>query len=208
MNFSLCLFYAKAPRVSQLNKVTQNKMAALKLRQALLLRKSCVGGLFQASRTASNMPAPWNYIWMPGPYPKTEEERLAAAKKYGMIPEDYRPFPDDGYGLGDYPDLGHFSGNSRSGQLWWDDEDDKRNFGAPVQYDFFYTKDVGVDTEAHKYPLPPEYAFLATLAWVGGFFFMFWILSNYPVFGPVSEKQLPTLEKNKGRKWYTFEKPE
>jgi len=35
---------------------------------------------------------------MPGPYPKTPEERAAAAKKYNMTLEDYQPFPDDGQG--------------------------------------------------------------------------------------------------------------
>ena len=57
-----------------------------------------------ARRSAGN----WNYQWMPGPYPRTKEERLAAAKKYNLEPEDYKPFPEDGYlgmGLGDYPDL-------------------------------------------------------------------------------------------------------
>ena len=50
----------------------------------------------------------WNYEWSPGPYPRTKEERLAAAKKYNLQPEDYEPFPEDGYlgmGLGDYPKL-------------------------------------------------------------------------------------------------------
>jgi hypothetical protein len=26
-------------------------------------------------------PKPWNYLWKPGPYPRTEEERIKAAKK-------------------------------------------------------------------------------------------------------------------------------
>lgn len=34
----------------------------------------------------------------PGPYPKTPEERAAAAKKYNMRVEDYEPYPDDGMG--------------------------------------------------------------------------------------------------------------
>ncbi len=50
----------------------------------------------------------WNYEWSPGPYPRTKEERLAAAKKYNLQPEDYEPYPEDGFlgmGLGDYPNL-------------------------------------------------------------------------------------------------------
>ena len=34
-----------------------------------------------------------------GPYPKTPEERAAAAKKYNMTVEDYEPYPDNGEGL-------------------------------------------------------------------------------------------------------------
>lgn len=33
---------------------------------------------------------------MPAPYPETEEERRAAAKKYGLLPEEYKPYPADG----------------------------------------------------------------------------------------------------------------
>ncbi|XP_050564030.1 NADH dehydrogenase [ubiquinone] 1 beta subcomplex subunit 8, mitochondrial-like [Cygnus atratus] len=42
---------------------------------------------------------------LPGPYPRTPEERAAAAKKYNMRVEDYQPYPDDGLGYGDYPML-------------------------------------------------------------------------------------------------------
>lgn len=40
--------------------------------------------------------ADWNKDWMPGPLPQTEEERRAAAKKYGLLPEEYKTYPDDG----------------------------------------------------------------------------------------------------------------
>lgn len=36
---------------------------------------------------------------LPGPYPKTPEERAAAAKKYNLRAEDYEPYPDNGEGL-------------------------------------------------------------------------------------------------------------
>lgn len=35
---------------------------------------------------------------LPGPYPRTPEERAAAAKKYNLRVEDYEPYPDDGTG--------------------------------------------------------------------------------------------------------------
>lgn len=42
----------------------------------------------------------WNKHWKAGPYPKTEEERIAAAKKYNLLPEEYEPYEDDGWGWG------------------------------------------------------------------------------------------------------------
>ena len=68
----------------------------LTLRQLGLLRR-CLGpgGVAKAARMSgpliqtrngsTNDPAPWNYLWAPGKYPQTEEEMVAAAKKYGMI---------------------------------------------------------------------------------------------------------------------------
>lgn len=35
---------------------------------------------------------------LPGPFPKTPEERAAAAKKYNIRVEDYEPYPDNGEG--------------------------------------------------------------------------------------------------------------
>lgn len=74
----------------------------------------------------------WNKDWKPGPYPKTEKERIAAAKKYGLRPEDYRPYPDDGLGYGDYPMLPRVSTESKDFYDNWDMPDIKRNFGEPV----------------------------------------------------------------------------
>ena len=50
-------------------------------------------------------PAPWNYMWKPGPYPEDQDARIAAAKKYGMILEDYKPYEDPDVMAGDYPCL-------------------------------------------------------------------------------------------------------
>lgn len=38
----------------------------------------------------------WNYEFKPDTWPKTEAERVAAAKKYNMLPEEYKPYPEDG----------------------------------------------------------------------------------------------------------------
>ena len=37
----------------------------------------------------------WDKDWCPGPYPETQAEREAAAKKYGMRVEDYEPYTND-----------------------------------------------------------------------------------------------------------------
>ena len=64
--------------------------------------------------------------------------------------EDYVPYPDDGNGMGDYPDLGRCSGIKRPRMMWWDDEDHKRNFGTPMQWDWHMTLEVGWDSLAYK----------------------------------------------------------
>merc|ERR1711974_79006 len=185
------------------------KMAAVgRLRSALLLRKVQKTAAFQAARAASHFPAPWNYMWMPGPCPKTEEEHVAAAKKYGMLREDYRPFPDDGNGIGDYPDMGYCSGASRPGNMWWDDEDIKINWGAPVQGDVYFTKEVGWDNCSFREKVTPELAFCVSMGWIGLFFFLVYITKDYPVFQPCTEEQTPTHNGGQYKKFYTFEKPE
>ena len=48
----------------------------------------------------------WNYDWKAGKKPKTPAEREAAAKKYGLRPEDYEVYGEDEYEpAGDYPKL-------------------------------------------------------------------------------------------------------
>lgn len=37
----------------------------------------------------------WNKDFKPDPLPKSEEERRAAAKKYGLLPEEYKTYPED-----------------------------------------------------------------------------------------------------------------
>jgi len=74
----------------------------------------------------------WNKDWKPGPYPRTPQERAAAAKKYGMRPEDYEPYPDDGMGYGDYPKLPRVATESRDANEIWDMPEIRRNFGEPV----------------------------------------------------------------------------
>jgi len=75
----------------------------------------------------------WNRDWMPGPYPKTPEERAAAAKKYNLRVEDYEPYPDDGTGFGDYPKLPLVSATARNPYEVYDIPEFKRNYNEPVR---------------------------------------------------------------------------
>ncbi|RWS26087.1 NADH dehydrogenase [ubiquinone] 1 beta subcomplex subunit 8-like protein [Leptotrombidium deliense] len=68
--------------------------------------------------------------WRPGPPPKTKEEHEAAARKYNMIPEDYKPHPED-ENWGDYPDLPWASVESRDPYEPWDYYYSRRSYGEP-----------------------------------------------------------------------------
>jgi len=84
------------------------------------------------SQSVRSYAAYWNKDWKPGPAPKNEDERRAAARKYGMIPEDYEAYPDDGTGYGDYPKLPIVSAESRDPFYNYDYDEQKRNFGEPI----------------------------------------------------------------------------
>lgn len=73
----------------------------------------------------------WNRDWKPGPYPKTEEERRAAAKKYHMLYEDYEPYPEE-EGYGDYPMFPKIHMENLSDHKVYDFPVLKRNYGDPV----------------------------------------------------------------------------
>lgn len=82
-------------------------------------------------RTASH----WNKDWKPGPYPRTQAEREAAAKRYGIPIEQYEPYPDDGMGYGDYPKLPNISVDRKDPHYPYDFPEAKRNFGDPIHVD-------------------------------------------------------------------------
>ena len=81
----------------------------------------------------------WNKDYIASPYPKTQEEREAAAKKYGIDIAEYKPIADDGTGFGDYPDLPAISGDARDPNYPWDMPEWKRNFNEPVSSNLFMT---------------------------------------------------------------------
>lgn len=77
----------------------------------------------------------WNKDFKPGPYPKTQAEREAAAKKYNLPIEEYEVYPDDGLGYGDYPKLKRQSVDLRDPFYPWDYPEHRRNFNEPIHAD-------------------------------------------------------------------------
>ena len=153
-----------------------------------------------SAKTQSRTMAYWNKDWKPGPYPRTAEERAAAAKKYGMRVEDYQPYPDDGMGYGDYPMLPRVSAESRSASELWDIPELKRNYGETMHVD------ADIITEDKWNPTTRKrISFGQMLTWLGvvwGSIWAIYLLSlPYPFFLPVKPKQFPA----DGMKHYTFE---
>ena len=75
----------------------------------------------------------WNEDWKPGKYPETEEQKIAAARRYGLLREDYEPYPDDGLGLGDYPKLPLVASDDRDPFEPFADQVQRRYFAEPVR---------------------------------------------------------------------------
>ncbi|KAE8591064.1 hypothetical protein XENTR_v10018301 [Xenopus tropicalis] len=126
---------------------------------------------------------------LPGPYPKTPEEKAAAAKKYNMRVEDYEPYPDDGMGFGDYPRLPEKSQQERDPWYSWDHPDLRRNWGEPMQWDFDMYIRNRVDTSPT--PLPWNTMCKYLFGFIGFMLFMFWVGEKYQVYPPVAPKQYP-----------------
>ncbi|XP_073441877.1 NADH dehydrogenase [ubiquinone] 1 beta subcomplex subunit 8, mitochondrial [Dendrobates tinctorius] len=150
-------------------------------------RGACAGRLLHGSsvRAASDLPK----HLLPGPYPKTEAERAAAAKKYNMILEDYKPFPDDGMGYGDYPMLPDKSQEERDPWYTWDNPISRRNWGEPMHWDFDKFIRVRVDTSPTPAPFNTMVKvlviFLVTMAG------LFYVGHVFPSYSPVAPKQYP-----------------
>ncbi|XP_034233937.1 NADH dehydrogenase [ubiquinone] 1 beta subcomplex subunit 8, mitochondrial [Thrips palmi] len=140
--------------------------------------------------------------FIPGPYPKTEKERLAAAKKYGLLPHEYKPVADDGWGKGDYPHLPDIGADSKDPNYPWDYPEFRINYGEPLHHNFeIYgedrldpAKDWGISkTDMVKY-------FVVTMALAAAIALL---ADPYPIHRPVCEKQYPLP----GKVHYSFERP-
>jgi len=164
------------------------------LSRTLCANKTAAAVSFQAVRTH------FNRDFMPGPYPKTEEERRAAAKKYGMLPEEYEPYPDDGFGFGDYPKLPDISAENKDPFYNWDFPAEKRNFGDPIHVHADGISEDRWDMNK-KFVVPYKKQMAMLFGVVGGALFIFYLTDDYKMIQTVMPKQMP----HEGGKHYTFE---
>nr|BAN20972.1 NADH-ubiquinone oxidoreductase ashi subunit [Riptortus pedestris] len=141
----------------------------------------------------------WNKDWKPKKYPQTEEERLAAAKKYGLLPQEYEPTPDDGQGSGDYPHLKEFSVEARDPFYPWDFPEYRRNFGEVLHQDAnLFTEDRYNVNMRPRYPLSLQMA--AFLGVIGVSWWLMKISKNACMY-PVAKLHLPAP----GVKHYSYD---
>ncbi|XP_066456638.1 NADH dehydrogenase [ubiquinone] 1 beta subcomplex subunit 8, mitochondrial [Eleutherodactylus coqui] len=136
-------------------------------------------------RAASDLPKDL----LPGPYPKTKAERAAAAKKYNMILEDYKPYPDNGQGYGDYPMLPDKSQEEKDPNYKWDMPIPRRNWGETMHWDFDKFMRVRVDTT----PTPEPFGNMCRVVviFMGIIFGLFYLGQAFPSFMPAAPKQYP-----------------
>ncbi|KAK2501485.1 hypothetical protein MC885_018049 [Smutsia gigantea] len=112
------------------------------------------------ARTASHI----TKDMLPGPYPRTPEERSAAAKKYNMRVEDYEPYPDDGMGI------------TLSIVMHWD-------------IDMYIRNRVDTSPTPVSWNVMCKHLF----GFVAFMVFMFWVGETYPTYQPVAEGHVSFL---------------
>merc|ERR1712168_161558 len=130
----------------------------------------------------------WNKDFKPGQTPKSEEERIKAAKKYGLHPDEYQVFPDDGINnAGDY-----------------DFPEHRRYWGEPIHKDFTMYDLTRIDTTPPRFSMTQQLVtFLSVMA---GFFAAYFYLdaAERKSHWPLLPKQMP----GDGKVHYTFEPAE
>ncbi|KAB0791647.1 hypothetical protein PPYR_03447 [Photinus pyralis] len=142
----------------------------------------------------------WNKDYAPAPFPKTQEERLAAIEKYQVMPSQYKPYEDDGSGCGDYPNLPIVSGDARDPFYPWDHPETKRNFGELIHAEEEMYAEHRYDISA-RLRVPIRLQVLQTVGVMLGLFTIYCCLENVKFFHSLAEKQYP----KPGEKHYTFE---
>ncbi|KAJ8921844.1 hypothetical protein NQ315_008476 [Exocentrus adspersus] len=140
----------------------------------------------------------WNKDYKPGPFPKTDAERIAAAEKYGLPIEEYEPYPDDGQGCGDYPKLPMISGEAKDPFYPWDNPELKRNFNEPMHAEFDLMREDRYDVSA-KLRRPMWFYWLQYLGTMSVCIGIYYLCENVKMFPAVTPRQYPN------KTHYTFE---
>lgn len=126
-----------------------------------------------------------------------------AAKKYGIIEEDYKPCGTEvrkGCNYGDYPQVELKGYDERPPHYNYDFPVLKRDFGEPMHHDQHWYEAIRCDTSPRLVtPVQHLGYFLAIM-------FVLYVTSFYgpEMRFPISERQLTT----DGKKHYTFERAE
>jgi NADH dehydrogenase (ubiquinone) 1 beta subcomplex subunit 8 len=143
----------------------------------------------------------WTRDWKPGPPPKTKEEWAAAAKKYNLIPEDYKPYPET-EGLGDYPHLQVVGQDARDPFEDFDYHYRRRNFAETLHIDYdIYTSDRHDPNEKTRIPPWKMFMmFIVSQATLVILFFAAWFF-DIRIVPNMKPKQFP----GPGKVHYTFE---
>ncbi|KAJ8933485.1 hypothetical protein NQ314_013983 [Rhamnusium bicolor] len=123
----------------------------------------------------------WNKDYKPGPFPKTEAERIAAAEKYGIPLSEYKPYPDDGNGAGTIQIY-----------LW-----------NRMHAEFDLMREDRYDVNA-KLRRPMWFQWAQFFGAMFGSFSLYYLFEQIKMFPAVLPKQYP----GDGRKHYTFEPKE
>lgn len=142
----------------------------------------------------------WNKDYIPGPLVETQKHQELVAKKYNLLPTDYKPYADDGLGYGDYPHLPDVSVESLNPYYPYDYPESKRNHGEPVhaEIDLFGEHRYGT-TEPLRFSLKDQ--FLSFALAISGSIIIYYYLDNKRMFRPVLPRQYP----GDGKIYYTFE---
>ncbi|KAJ8983800.1 hypothetical protein NQ317_008118 [Molorchus minor] len=133
----------------------------------------------------------WTKDYKPGPFPKTEEQRAAAAEKYGLPLSEYASYPDDGgQALGDYPCLPMISAEVKDPYYPWDNPELKRNFNEPMHYQFDLLREDRYNVNA-RFRKPMWYMLAQCLGAMLSSFGLFWVCDFVKMFHPVTPRQYP-----------------
>ncbi|ESO88938.1 hypothetical protein LOTGIDRAFT_106520, partial [Lottia gigantea] len=153
----------------------------------------------------------------PRKYPTTPEERIAAAKKYGLHIDDYKPIADEGFGAGDYPDLEPKSFAARDPYYEWDYPYVRRNYNEARNAEEEYFKGHRYD-ESQKPVISLNQQFFVLFSFIAIVSLLRIYLPVNPTYTPMMAKQYPygNLHLERGGdpnnvptiKHYTFEPAE